>query len=246
MKIPPRDMAYYWLYPTTTSSSNPTSSTRQYSPGLLNYYHSSQHSNYLNPVNNYYLQYQNQYRYRWPVNYGYNYIQSAPYTYDYGNTSVNESAFYRAKSPTDTKSIKSRKIKYEKVKPDEGHKMKPSLNSAKKSTNQERATKNEHKIIKKIDEQKNKENIKMQLISQLTNQTQIELNKLIELKNKRRQITYLGIVTANPSDYVKKYGKVLIEPVKEQTVKEKLPVLEVFFQSFFFNDKLNVLLMKTK
>jgi hypothetical protein len=72
------------------------------------------------------------------------------------------------------------------------------------------------KTNKKIDEQKNKENIKMQLISQLTNQTQIELNKLIEMKNKRRQITYLGIVTANPSDYVKKYGKDLIELPKTQ------------------------------
>ena len=44
---------------------------------------------------------------------------------------------------------------------------------------------------------------------------------------------------------MKKYGKVLIEPVKEQTVKEKLPVLEVFLKDFF-NDKLNVLLFKLK
>ena len=67
-----------------------------------------------------------------------------------------------------------------------------------------------------------------QLIMQLTNQTQIELNKLIEMRNRKaaqtRQITYLGIVTANPSDYVKKYGKDLIEPVnpKEKKYTEKL------------------------
>lgn len=227
MNIPlNKKMSYghYFMYPTNSTSTS--SSSRQYPPSWHQTWANNQ---YLN--NNYYLQYQNQYRYRWPANYAaYNY---SPYNvYDYSsntNNNYNENYYPKIKNPKSTVSINTKsssirpikKVKYERrietpsKKLEKSSQKKPSNSSSKKHSGY-LVRHDSSKTNKKIDEQKNKENIKMQLISQLTNQTQIELNKLIEMKNKRRQITYLGIVTANPSDYVKKYGKDLIELPKTQ------------------------------
>jgi len=248
--------AQYYMYPTASSNTATTTSTRQYSPNAqpASYYqtnhhqaqHHPHHQNYMNPVNNYYFQYQNQYRYRWPVNYGYGYAQPSPYPPNYNEFS---NSYYvnhpivkiidTAPTKSTERSIKKKKSKRseKKVEPSLSRKSahSPLLKAVSKTplstqTHPDRPKSVTLKNMKRADEQKVKDNIRMQqLIMQLTNQTQIELNKLIEMRNRKaaqtRQITYLGIVTANPSDYVKKYGKDLIEPVnpKEQAYKEKPP-----------------------